>query len=252
MADIDYRCEACGTSRTVSEFADITKIKCTVCGGTLAKANGDSKRTSEHDTEVMLTPSLKTGKLKVAKTKTEPDKITETDLESVIKKSSSKKKPQTTKDGNEDSARDPLNLYPKIKRKAKGANHTLLAFLLFGLIAAITGYVRYAIEFSWPGYTALPADALREIFNHSWGVLLLLNLIVVIKAMSENVFQGILCLLIPGWSFAYLLFMSDDFFLRAVIFGCLIGFGIDGGLQLWDGVVNVSNIFKEFIASGGS
>ncbi|NCQ36068.1 hypothetical protein GW813_13555 [bacterium] len=144
-----------------------------------------------------------------------------------------------------------LELHPKVKTKQKGTSHMLLAFLLFAVIGAATGYLRYGSELKLPGSEHLPAKLITDLMQYAWGGILLLNLIVALKAMSDDMFQGILCLFIPGWSFVYLLFISDNFYLRAVFFGCLVGIGQDGAMQLYDIAASAMNAVSNFINTGG-
>jgi predicted RND superfamily exporter protein len=138
-----------------------------------------------------------------------------------------------------------------VKPRKPGVNHTLLAFLLFALLGALAGFLRYGGELQLPGSELVPQDILAKVMVFAWAGILGLHLIIVFRAMSDNMFQGLLCLLVPGWSIVYLLFVSDNFYLRAVVFGCLIGIGQDGGIQIYDRAAAVMGSMSEFINSGG-
>jgi len=256
MADIEYTCNACSKPRIVSEFADATKLKCAACGGPLRKAGAPppppAPDTGPEAIPIPVTalPPAGASRLKLAKLQREQ---LETEPPPPPQK---RKKPAAPPTNGTFTADDllhakPLELHPKVTHSRKGISHTLLAFLLFAVIGAVTGYLRYGSERGLPGSEHLPVALIEDLMQYAWGGILLLNLIVVLKAMSDNMFQGILCLLLPGWSVIYLLFISDNFYLRAVFFGCLVGIGQDGSTQLYAIVSDAMNAVSNFINTGG-
>lgn len=230
MADIEYRCIKCDAIRVVSEFADASKLKCAACGEGLRKASDPPPvvtRRGDPD-PVEITPAAGASRLKVAKLQREQ---IDAEVFQPVKSAPVQEQPEKRSVADE-LLRQPLELHPKVKRKKKSLNHLLYSALLFLVLAAGTGYLRYGIEMQLPGSAALNADLIKEALKFAgWGIVLL-NLVVVIRAMSDNMFQGLLCLLIPGYSVYYLLLVSDNFYLRAAIFGCLIGIAQDGGMQI--------------------
>ena len=78
-----------------------------------------------------------------------------------------------------------------------------------------------------------------------------LQILIVLKAFQDSVLQGILCLLIPGYSFVYLFFMSDDFYARAVLGGLLIGMAKDSYLFYEQYALTLYNAINAWLASGG-
>lgn len=261
MADIEYTCTACGTPRIVSEFADATKMKCAACGGALQKPGAAppappaaAAATPETGTEtpapVAVPAPVGVSRLKLAKQQREQ---LETEPQPPPTKGKQPKAPEPEETFKADDLlrQQPLELHPKVKTKRKGTSHTLLAFLLFAVIGAATGYLRYGSEMKLPGSEHLPVALIMDLMQYAWGGILLLNLVVVLKAMTDNMFQGILCLLIPGWSIVYLLFISDNFYLRAIFFGCMVGIGQDGSAQLYEIAASAMNAISNFINTGG-
>lgn len=259
MADIEYTCTACGKPRIVSEFADATKLKCAACGGTLQKAGApppppaattgaDAAAHSPIPASVPAPGGV--SRLKVAKQQRE---MLETEAEPPPAKDKKSKAAEQEKPFTSDDLlrQTPLELHPRVKTKRKGTSHTLLAFLLFAVIGAITGYLRYGSEMELPGSKHLPAELIMALMEYAWGGILLLNLIVSLKAMTDDMFQGILCMLIPGWTVVYLLFISDNFYMRAIFFGCMVGIGQDGSIQLYDIAASAMTAMSNFIDSGG-
>ncbi len=255
MADIEYTCTACAKPRIVSEFADVTRLKCAACGGALQKAGAapppravPTGAETETTAPIPVTAAASVSRLKLAKQQREQ---LETEAEPPPAKGKQPKAPAETFKADDLLNPKTLELHPKTKTRRKGTSHTLLAFLLFAVIGVATGYLRYGSEMNLPGSEHLPVQLITDLMEYAWGGILLLNLIVVVKAMSDNMFQGILCLLVPGWSLVYLMFISDNFYLRAVVAGCLIGIGQDGGLQLADHAHGIMQAIAAFIASGG-
>jgi hypothetical protein len=82
-------------------------------------------------------------------------------------------------------------------------------------------------------------------------VILGFHLLVVFKAFEESVFSGILSFLIPPYTYYYLFFLSDDFYLRAVLAGLLVGLGADSALAFYDVALEVYTMINDFIRSGG-
>jgi len=258
MADIEYRCSACGKPRVVSEFADATRLKCAACGGPLQKGGAPSVPLPAPEAgegipaPIPITAPAPAGgsRLKVAKQQREQLETAGSDM-FTPPKGKAPKAPVENFQADDLLRKKPLELHPKVRTRRKGVSHTLLSFLLFAVIGAITGYLRYGSEMSLPGSEYLPVALITDMMEYAWGGILLLNLVVVLKALSDNMFQGILCLLVPGWTVVYLLFISDNFYLRAVFFGCLVGIAQDGSFQLYEIAASAMNAVTNFINSGG-
>jgi hypothetical protein len=63
--------------------------------------------------------------------------------------------------------------------------------------------------------------------------------------------QGILCLFIPGYSFYYLFGVTDEFYLRAIVAGLLVGIGQDAAIQLKEHAGHITGAVNDFISGGG-
>ena len=105
------------------------------------------------------------------------------------------------------------------------------------------GYLRYGGGLP-PEYLALAAE-------YSWIVFMAFHIIVVLKAMTDGMMQGILCLLVPGYSLFYIFAVSDDFYLRAVFGGLLIGIGQDSAIKINMYASQLADVAHGFIAEGG-
>ncbi len=245
MADINYTCPICGKQRKVSEFADPAKIRCRQCNGNMqpekltdpTESQGESttdQNTAKENTSIpenQPCPATKKNKLKLAREK-----------QPVLPPDESPGVVKSKKNLPEETAAPPLELHPKTKRKKPLVSQSFLTFVLFLLIGGISGFVRYGLPIETTQFAPL--------IDYAWVAVLFFHFSIVLKALTQDVMQGIFCLFIPGWSFIYLA-ISDHMYHKAVIFGLLIGVGYDGGLQVVELVnTGLSNI-QEFIDTGG-
>ncbi len=255
MADISYVCPSCGGSRMVSEFADPQKIRCAACE-VLMHGAADTPAPAEPTADTTPPPPPPTHSNETTSKSTsgqapEPPPASP---------AANRPKPQRLKLARERNAPKqtdtpaksepvlppppsaPLDLHPKTKRKKPLISNTFLVFLTFLLVGSASGFVRYG--------GLVPPDILDLIRTYSWAGILFLHLLITVRALSTDIMQGILCLLIPGWSLFYLA-ISDQFFLKAIVFGLLIGLMEDGGMQIFAFTSDVLSSIQEFISSGG-
>jgi hypothetical protein len=75
--------------------------------------------------------------------------------------------------------------------------------------------------------------------------------LIILKAFEDQVFQGILCLLVPLYSLYYAFGVMDSLYVRALIAAVLIGIGQDAAevsqLKAFDAIEFV----RRWIAKGG-
>ena len=98
-------------------------------------------------------------------------------------------------------------------------SHALLSWLTFLCIGGIMGFVRYS-GIADPTYTAM-----LQVYGPY--VVVIFHIVIVLAAFQDSAFQGILCLVIPLYSLYYLFVISDEFYLRAILAGILVGVGQD-------------------------
>ena len=79
-------------------------------------------------------------------------------------------------------------------------------------------------------------------------IILAIHLIVVVLAFKEDLFTGVLCLAIPGYSLYYLLAQSGRPFLTALVFGLLAGMGEDAIYALRDNSQSYYNTITDLIS----
>lgn len=116
-------------------------------------------------------------------------------------------------------------------------------WVVFVLLGAGMYVLRYMDVLSTPH--------LRTLIKVGPYILLVIHIGLVLMAMKDAIFQGILCLLIPGYSFYWLYLIFDNFMVRAIVAGLLVGIGLDS-LEFYQVVFNkVYNQISDFIQSGG-
>jgi hypothetical protein len=108
----------------------------------------------------------------------------------------------------------------------------VMPWLVFGVLATVFAWVRYS-----PG--VLPQHQLDLLIRGGVWALAFLHLSIVASAFSDESLQGVLCLLIPGYSLYYLFVQSDQFMVRAVAAALIVGFG-------WDTAVASVGLWREF------
>jgi hypothetical protein len=232
MADLSLKCPKCDKITVVSEFVDEAHLKCANCGDFLEKPGALE--------QVALSGS-----------QPPPPPLTRSKLR--LRKDS---KPAVADDNKEDESSgldaiikganaiddDSLELRPEAKA-SRGVNHAILAGLLFLVLGAGMGYLRYG--------HVLPQQYLDYSVKYAWIAALVINFAIVTKALTENMMQGILCLLIPGYSLYYLFGIADGFYMRAIVGAILIGIGQDAAAGIKEHMGFVTGKISSFISSGG-
>jgi len=78
-----------------------------------------------------------------------------------------------------------------------------------------------------------------------------IHIILLLMAFQDSVYQGILGLLIPLYTFYWLFVISDSFFFRAIVAGLLVGIGQDSAAFYNALVIEYSASVRTWIESGG-
>ncbi|MCE9614937.1 MAG: hypothetical protein K8T26_11710 [Lentisphaerae bacterium] len=118
-----------------------------------------------------------------------------------------------------------------------------LSWVVFVLVAGLMWYLRYG-----GGLHGKNLDLLIAYGPYS---LLVLHVTLLLMAFQESVYQGILCLLVPLYSFYWLFMLTDAFLLRAVAAGLLVGIGQDSMAFYQDWFNEIVRVGKGWIESGG-
>lgn len=92
-----------------------------------------------------------------------------------------------------------------------------LAFVLFAILGGAMGALKYG------GFVDYPVEL---VLYGPW-LVLAAHAVVVLLAFQEDVFSGVLCILVPGYSLYFLVFRTGRPFFVAVVLGLLVGLGED-------------------------
>lgn len=214
MPDIEITCHKCANVVTVSEFADMDGLTCQVCGEPM------------HRPQMMsLEPQPVTRRLRVRKDL--PPGATQQPPEAPAAVPDPQPAPQAQEEDE-----------PTMKRE-----RNLTSWLVFILLAGAMAYWKYWLFFAPLDPALVPKYAAL--------VIVTFHVVITLKAFADAVFQGILCLLIPCYSLYYLFIISDNFMLRAVFAGLLVGIWQEGTAEIWDHVEKCYAVANNFILSGG-
>ncbi|MDP6491158.1 MAG: hypothetical protein QGH42_06610 [Kiritimatiellia bacterium] len=218
MADVEVKCEQCGAPVVLSEYAAINTISCRSCGSALKAVP-----TSPTDS---VSERLKLKQREAAdESEEDSDAATGDEEESTwrfdryIEKSRGNIKTETKQSG------------------------VIWSWLCFIVIAALMASIRFLY--------IMPPDYLAMLQLYGPYIALMMHIVIILMAFKDTVFQGILCLLIPGYSFFYLFLVSDNFWARALMGGLLVGIGFDSALFYKDVAADVYRTVSDYIASGG-
>lgn len=211
MADIQVTCGSCGNIVTVSEFADPGTVTCAQCGQKLQGSESPILKPPD-PTAQGTRPKLKR-------------------REAAAPVQAASAEPQQW---------DMLESMKKEMPPPPGVSmvHTIGSWATFVLVAAAAGCTNYVV---------LPG--LLNPYAH-W-IVLIFVVTILLKAFKDSMFQGMLCLLVPGYAFYYLFLVCDDFYLRAIIGGLLAGVGEEAYYYYSDLAVRVFVGVTKWIQSGG-
>ncbi|MFO7871272.1 MAG: hypothetical protein R6V03_07570 [Kiritimatiellia bacterium] len=215
MADIQITCPDCSAVTTVSEFADDSSLVCRNCGQKLQKpAYAGSQKQKKK-------PGLRTRQTAPA-----PPPSADT---------SSSAPPEPTQ-------MDLMGPAPRRRKKFR-FTHNMGSWLVFLVLGGTMGALRYG--------GLAPQTYIFMVREYALWIAVVLDLMILLKAFKDSVFQGILCLLIPPYALYYLFTTCDDFYLRAIIGGLLVGLGQDCFVAAGRKSANLIDFISEWIATGG-
>ncbi len=121
--------------------------------------------------------------------------------------------------------------------------NALVSWLVFVLLGAGMWMLRYG--------DVLDARYLNLLIEYGpWSVLIIHGALV-LMAFQDNIFQGILTLLIPGYSLYWLFAVCDFFLVRAIVAGLMVGIGQDSAAFYQHHFNEIVMIVRRWIESGG-
>lgn len=223
MADVEVKCEQCGAPIILSEYAAMNTIICRACGSPL-RAHSTSPTDTVHKRLKLKTtppPVSRPNATPAAPPPSKPDEQETWRFERYIQ--NSRAETQT-----------------KVRTRQTGVIWTWLVFIV---LAALMAALRFM--------PTSPPAVVDFLVLYGPYVVLVIHVGLILMAFKDTVFQGILCLLIPGYSFFYILFVADNFWVRALVGGLLAGIGFDSALRCQEVAARVYHTIRDYIASGG-
>jgi len=133
---------------------------------------------------------------------------------------------------------------PTRERRDQGSRKLRVgAWLTFLVLGGALGYARYG--------GVLSGTQIGMIKQYGPLIILAFHLLILLKAFRDSMFSGMLCLLVPFYSLYYLFIISDDFILRGVVAGVLVGIGQDSADTFQREFLGVCDMVHRWIMSGG-
>lgn len=194
MADVEVSCSACGKQVLISEFADLSIMACSVCGGSLNRGQADASAPESGGPAPRL-QVVRRG----------PGEAVNLRGEAIAPKpvfALSEK------------------VIPKTALEEPDADRPARRWL--GIVALLAGLAflvgPQAVSGSMPEVHAV-------YLNARYGVLAALWLIVVLDAWREGAAQGLLTIFIPPYAFVYAMLRTEYVWLKALVFsaGLMLG-----------------------------
>lgn len=205
MSDIIVTCEQCGNNITISEFVTAETITCMKCKGQvpIPARQPDPVAVESKLKLVVINPPEPPPRPITPP----PGKLTRKMAKAAAKKDVKRYLPQ----GSKRRVRS---------RKVSTFEVKVLPWLVFFVLLMAFGWLRHV-----PG--ALAPDILPMFIQGGVWAILLMHIAVVLLAFGDDVFSGVLCFIIPGYTIYYLFTQADQILLRGLVAALLIVFGMD-------------------------
>lgn len=141
------------------------------------------------------------------------------------------------------SAEDVRYKAEKDKRDSEGRLARMSGWIVLILLAPAMGAMRYG------GF--IPDQYIQYSREYAWLVVLAFHFIITIRAFTDSVFGGILCLLVPAYSLYYLLVVSDEFVFRGIVVAVLVGVGQDSAVSFQEKILQLCAFVNHWIMTQG-
>ncbi len=201
MADISLICPECGKTTKVSEYISKKIIHCNSCG---------------HELPI---PEQKKPAIRIGLKKREKPEETDIPIESAtIDKQTSVVPSHARK----------VSFQSRDRQRVKINTFMLtVSWVVFVLLAAALAYIRFYN--GWPG---VPMEDIKQYGLIALGIS---YLVIIILAIKDNMFDGLLCIIVPMYPFYYLFMVAGHVYLRAVVGAILVMSGYDLTIFLQSG-----------------
>jgi hypothetical protein len=197
MADILLTCPNCGKQTSISEYVSEASITCQACG----KSIPVPERTRPANEGLKFRPASSESQI----APTWPSSTTSTGLPIAAVGQ---------------QAKMPASLKRDLRRVKLNRLMMALSWLVFILLAALM----YWMRFQFHGLPGVPLETLKLGGLVAIGIA---YLVIILLALQDNMFDGLLAIIIPLYPFYYVFLISDALFIRAIVAALLVGFGYD-------------------------
>lgn len=216
MADIQLTCPACGRPHTVSEFAEEAGLACPACGQAMVLPERQPRKTVL-ELKRRLPPRPR-------------EQAVPADTPGLAGNLSAVPTP---------AARRSASMVRDTHRVQAHALKVWLSALVFLALAGVLAYIRF--YGGWPG---LPLETLKWYGRLAIAAAYVL---IIVLALRDNMFDGLLSIVIPLYPFYYLFLSSSAVFMRALVGALLVAFGYDTLLYLQGWAAGVSDVVRFWI-----
>lgn len=216
MADIQLVCPACGKTHAVSEYVEERSIACSACG------------------QAILPPQRKSVKIGLGLKRREPSSPDEQIIraEEPESETGAPVLPVAAERISAGTARD-------IRRVKADKRKVWLNGLIFIVLAGALAYIRFQ--------AGLPGVPLEKLKLFGMLAIAAFYLLAVVLALRDNMFDGLLSIVVPLYPFYYLFFSCGNIFMRALAGALLVVFGFDLLLFLQGKAVEISGVVDHWI-----
>ncbi len=203
MADVMLTCPVCGKQTPVSEYVAARTIPCGACGRELPVP----ARSRPADGALKLRPAGTTSAATPAAAGPDAGAGRALPIAAIVQ-------PSGARGG-------------RRRRRAPSTRAIqALSWLVFIALAAALIFIRFRLGLAGAELATLKTAGMLAVGAA--------YLVIIAVAVKDNMFDGLLCLVVPLYPFYYLFLISGAVFLRAVMAGLLAGFGWDCLLFLND------------------
>jgi DNA-directed RNA polymerase subunit RPC12/RpoP len=223
MADIKINCSKCGVENIVSEYAEVNSIECRACGNKISIEKKNNKKIISIRKEASpVEPENLKGEKIVNQLLKEDDAATLLNAATLPEKSVFRKQER--------------------KQLRKHKSFIYIMWLLFLILAGLGVYNRF--------YSLIIPNITPDQFKE-YGLISIggLYLICVAVAIKDNMFDGLLSIVVPFYCFYYLFDKSSSAFLRAITAAFLITFGFDLALLIQQQALLLFDNISHWIAT---
>ena len=195
MADITLTCGTCGNRITISEYVEVEFMTCMKC------------------------------KTKVPVPKKQPEQVVATQLKLAPGMRGAPEPAAATPHVGPTLIEEVRENTPFMKRMRKRPRRARSIAVLIGAYAVFAALVSGLLYLRF--WAPLPPGKHELVINGALWTLAVMHLSVIVAAFTDDIFHGLMCVLIPGYTIYYLFAHVERYFQRAIVAALLLAFGVD-------------------------